>query len=150
MQQSGGKFSRRKLLIAGGLAAATAAIVAKPLARIIAPRHGSTLVRARVQPLSLASAGYDDWLAQVGSTFAIGPGVRIALTGVRSLASGGARPASLGRGTAFLAVFDPIGGATLAGDLIYIAIHPTLGAVTIFLSASPDPATPARMLAVFN
>ena len=67
----------------------------------------------------------------------------------RPLASGGARPWNLGRDRAHLAVFDVIGGMTMAGDLIYSARHPQYGEIPIFLTV-PDAARPGRMHAVFN
>jgi hypothetical protein len=100
--------------------------------------------------ISLGSAGYDEWAVQVGSVFAIGGGTSMRLTGVRALESGGSRPIRLARDSAFLAVFDPLGGATMAGNLIYTAVHPEHGALMMFLTASSDSRTPARMLAVFN
>lgn len=149
MKDADRKLSRRKLLIAGGLTVAAGVLIAKPL-KTIAPRRSSSLVRQRLQLPSLATADYETWLAQVGSIFVIGPGVRIALKGIEPLQSGGDRPPGVARENAFLLAFDPVGGATMAGDLIYMAVHPQLGAVNIFLQASPDRATPARMLAVFN
>jgi hypothetical protein len=72
------------------------------------------------------------------------------LAGVRPMASEGPRPMSVARRSAFVAMFDVLGGQTVAGDLIYTASHPQYGPLQIFLSASADPRTPGRVLAVFN
>ena len=146
-------LSRRKLLIGlGGAAAAAAALIASPFRAVIA-LTARDLVRR--QPalrslLSLADAGYDEWLDQVGSMFSVGGGTALKLVGVSALDSGGARPMRLGRTSAFLAKFDVQNGGTMAGDLIYTASHPQYGALRIFLSASTDPRLPHRMTALFN
>lgn len=149
MNKADRKLSRRKILAAGAVAVAAGVLIAKPL-KILAPKRSSSLARPRALPPSLATGSYETWLAQVGSVFTLGPATRMTLTGVQPLLNGGQRPPGLARDSAFLAVFDPLGGATMAGDLIYVAVHPQYGAVTIFLQESPDRSTPARMLAVFN
>lgn len=153
MEKTDNKLSRRKmLLVAGGGVAAASALIAGPMRQQVlrTAREVITITRIGRSIVSLANAGYDEWAAQVGSTFTIGGSTSLRLTGVRALPSAGARPASLSRTEAFVAVFDPMGGRTLAGDLIYTATHPEYGPMPLFLSAAGDPRTPARMLAVFN
>lgn len=122
--------------------------------RAVMVRAAGNLVRGqpmlRRMLLSLADAGYQDWLDQVGSTFAVGGGTSLKLVAVDAFNAIGARPASLGRDRAFLVKFDVQNGGTMAGDLIYTAIHPRYGAVPIFLSAANDPSLRHRMTAVFN
>lgn len=152
MTNSGGKLSRRRLLAGGGVAVAAGALAATAFkTQIVTEKRGVAESRAGApRAVSLATGSYDDWLAKVGTVFSLGGGANLRLSGVRALTSTGARPAGVARSQAFLAVFDPLAGATLAGDLIYTIANPQLGPLGIFLSASPDPATPARMLAVFN
>ncbi len=152
MKNSVTKLSRRKVLVGGGAVATLGAVAASPLSVPIA-REARSLIAT--QPwargmLSLAAAGHDQWLEQVGSTFALGGGMSMQLAGIRVLASEGARPMAVARRTAFVAMFDAADGQAMAGDLIYTASHPQYGPLQIFLSASPDPRTPRRMLAVFN
>ncbi len=145
------KVSRRKLLLVAGGVAAAGAFVASPGRDVIA-RGARKLVSGgsgAQRIATLASASYEQWLGQVGSVFAAGGGVRLSLTGVVPMPAPGARPAGL-RDGAFAAVFDPVGGATLAGDLIYTLSHARHGPVQIFLSAAADPRTPARLFAIFN
>lgn len=146
------KLSRRNVVVGGATAATVGAIALSPLGVPIS-REAQALLAT--QPwargmLSLSSAGYDQWVAQVGSVFALGGGTSMRLAGVRPLESDGARPMGVARRSAFVAVFDLLGGQTMAGDLIYTASHPQYGPLQIFLSASGDSRTPARMLAVFN
>jgi hypothetical protein len=152
MEKTDKALSRRKLLVAGGAAAVAGSVLIASSKSAIS-RRSRSLIRA--QPflrrlLSLADAGYDEWAAQVGSLFAVGGGNPIQLVGVRALNSGGERPPGLGRDRAFVAMFNVLGGGTMAGDLIYTASHPEYGPLQIFLGASSDPATPGRMLAVYN
>lgn len=151
MDKAEPRFSRRALLLAGGGAAAVAALAA-PFRKTIA-RRSRSLVGAQtwLRPqVSLAHASYEDWQALAGSVFVLGGGSLLTLAGVQALQSGGARPPGLARDKAFLAVFDPLAGATLPGDLIYTAGTGEYAPLQIFLSASSDRATPGRMLAVFN
>ncbi|HKR24505.1 MAG TPA: hypothetical protein VJS15_04545 [Allosphingosinicella sp.] len=144
--------SRRNVLLVAGGMAAVGALAASP-ARTVIARGAQDLLASRAgtpRITSLATASYEQWLGQVGSVFSLGGGVRMQLSGVRAMSSTGARPASLARNRAFVAFFDPAGGSTLAGDLIYTITHAQHGPLQLFLSASPDARTPARMLAVFN
>lgn len=143
--------SRRNVIIAAGSVAAVGALAAtsaRQLAGAGAAGPNAAAPKAGT-PVSLATGSYEDWLAQVGAAFAIAGGGALRLAGVRALESSGARPRSL-RSRAFVAMFDPAGGQTLAGDLIYTTSCAGSAAFPIFLAASPNPRTPARMLAVFN
>jgi hypothetical protein len=154
MEQTGSFLSRRKLLVGlGGVAAGAVALMAAPFRAVIAV---STRQLVSSQPalrrllLSLADAGYDEWLDQVGSVFVLGGGTSMKLVAVTAFDAVGARPASLGRDRAFIAKFDVQNGGTMAGDLIYTATNARYGAFQIFLSGSNDPNMQHRMTAVFN
>lgn len=153
MEKADNRLSRRKMmLVAGGAFAAASALAAAPFRRQIAGRARQLVVSTGFgrRFVSLADAGYDEWAAQVGSTFTLGGATRLRLAGVRALPSAGARPANVGRTQAFVAVFDPISGAALPGDLIYTASHAEYGPLPLFLATGGDARTPGRMLAVFN
>lgn len=153
MEKIESRLSRRNLLLVlGGAVAAAGALAASPFRYAIA-RRGRELAVSQpwARPfLSLANASYGEWVDQVGSVFTTGGGGRMRLVGVRAMPAPGARPLQLGRGSAFVAYFDSLAGQRMAGDLIYAANHPQYGPLSIFLSASADRRTPARMIAVFN
>jgi hypothetical protein len=153
MKQTGSFLSRRKLLAGvGGVAVGAVALIAAPFrAVIVATREmvSSQPVLRRLL-LSLADAGYNEWLDQVGSVFVVGGGTSMKLVAVTAFNAVGPRPAGLGRDRAFLAKFDVQNGGTMAGDLIYTAMNPRYGAFPIFLSGSNDPTLRHRMTAVFN
>jgi hypothetical protein len=146
-------LSRRKMmLIAGGTVAGAGALVAAPFRTAIrnvfrkAEATGGGVSRG---PLLLATAGYDDWMGVVGSSFSLGGGSYIQLAGVRPLPTSGARPQGV-RAQGFAAFFDPASGQSLAPDLIYTATHSQYGPMQIYLAGTSDPRTPGRMVAVFN
>ena len=146
-------LSRRGVLVAlGGVAAAAAAIVTRPIQMIIG---GTARDVVRSQPifsrllLSLADAGYNEWYDQVGTMFTVGGGATMKLVAVNAMYARGLRPANLNRSVAFVASFDVQNRGTMAGDLIYTASNPYYGPFRIFLQA-PDPRQPQRMTAVFN
>ena len=154
MEQTGFFLSRRKLVVTGAaLAAGAVALMASPIRRVVV---AATRNLVRSQPalrrmmLSLADAGYEEWLEQVGSIFMFGAGTSVKLVAVTPFSTSGTRPASLGRDRAFMAKFDVQNGGTMAGDLIYTAVHPQYGAFRIFLTASSDPGMAHRMTALFN
>ena len=154
MEQTKSFLARRRLLIGlGGGAAAAVALMASPFRAVIAMRARG-LVRSeptlRRLLLSLADAGYDEWLDQVGTVFTVGGGTSLKLVAVSALNSAGPRPLRLTRDSAFLAKFDVQNNGTMAGDLIYTSMHPRYGAFQLFLSASSDPNLPHRMTALFN
>ena len=147
-------LARRTLLVGvGGALTAGAAIVVSPIRAVIA-MTARDMVRSqpslRRMLLSLADAGYDEWLDQVGSIFSVGGGTSLKLVAVTAFNTLGARPMRLGRSSAFTAKFDVQNGGTMASDLIYTANHPQYGPFQIFLSASTDPRLPNRMTALFN
>lgn len=143
-------LSRRNMVVLGGAAVAVGAVLAAPFRAAIV-ESGRELVSAVPllrRPPNLATAGYEEWLAQVGTTFGAGGGYSLRLAGVAPLLSSGARPAGL-RDRAFALNFDVAAGRTMAGDLIYTISHPTYGPLQIFLSAT-GPTSRSRMIAVFN
>jgi hypothetical protein len=150
MEKTRGSFSRRNVLIvAGGALAAVGALIAAPYRAVIGRRARElTIARAPRRSQSLATAGYDEWTQQIGSTLAIAGAQGLSLAGVRALESSGPRPLGA-RDRAFVAVFDVRGGGSMAGDLIYTVSHPQYGPFQLFLSVA-DARTPNRMLAVFN
>src|SRR4051812_31257330 len=150
MNKTGSFLSRRKLLAGLSLVGAGAvALMAAPFRAVIAV---ATRQLVSSQPtlrrllLSLADAGYNEWLDQVGSVFVVGGGTSMKLVAVTAFNNVGTRPASLGRDRAFIAKFDVQNGGTMAGDLIYTAMNPRYGAFPIFLTASSDPALRSRMM----
>ena len=153
MERETSRVSRRNIVLAlGGAVAVAGALVAAPFKNVIARRSRNLVVSHSWgrRLVSLGDAGVDEWSQQVGSVFTVAGGTTMRLAGVRAMPATGRRPSNLGRDTAFVAVFDPLGGATMAGDLTYGASHPEYGALMMFLTASSDPRTPARMFAVFN
>lgn len=153
MHNPDSRLSRRKaLVLLGGAVAAAGALAASPFRYAIARRARQAVVSRPWARgiLSLADAGYEEWLGQVGSEFSFGGGGRMRLAGVRAMPARGDRPLRFTRETAFVAFFDPLAGSTMAGDLIYTANHAQYGPLAIFLSASVDLRAPARMVAVFN
>ena len=144
------KLSRRGTLVALGGAAVTAgAVLAATRTTLLSQITGSqTSTSGSRTTVNLATAGYDTWLAQVGTKFSSAGGYSLKLSGLTALNSTGVRPAGL-RDRAFAAIFDIAQGLTMAGDLIYTINHPQYGPLQVFLSAT-GPTTPSRMLAVFN
>jgi hypothetical protein len=153
MEQAGYFLSRRKLLVGLGAVATTAAALITPL-RTAVETTARNLVRnqpaMRRMLLSLADAGYDEWVDQIGSIFTLAGGTSLKLIAVSPLNSAGTRPAGVGRASAFVAKFDVQNGGSLPGDLIYAASHPSYGAFRIFMSTPTDPKLRHRMTAVFN
>jgi hypothetical protein len=151
MEQTGSHLSRRNVLVVlGGGALAVGAVLAAPYRDALIGRSRSLVrtVPLLRRLLTLANAGYQEWLEQVGSTFTVAGGNPVQLLGVEPLNSGGRRPSGL-RDRAFLLNFGVLNRGTMAGDLIYTIGHADYGTLRIFLSAS-GPGTPNRMLAVFN
>ncbi|HMG45879.1 MAG TPA: hypothetical protein VK614_00260 [Allosphingosinicella sp.] len=140
---------RRMLVVLGGGALVVGAVIAAPYKALIARRGRELAVRMPFvrRMLTLANAGYAEWMETVGSTFS-GGGYAMLLIGVEALNSDGQRPLGL-RDRAFALHFNVLNGGTMAGNLIYTVSHPEYGPLQMFLSPH-DPATPSRMLAVFN
>ncbi|HST37354.1 MAG TPA: hypothetical protein VLK25_12085 [Allosphingosinicella sp.] len=152
-QEPKSRLSRRNVLVAGGgTVAAVGAFAISPLSNPLVSEMrsalaGQTLVRGL---FSLANGTYEEWQSLVGSTFSLGGGTTMRLTGVSPLLSSGTRPYSVARRQAFLGVFEPGPRQSMAGDLIYTATHPQYGPVQLFLTNAPPAAGPTRMHAVFN
>ena len=152
MEKTDGALTRRKMmLITGGAVAGAGALIAAPFREEIAATVRQVVTSSPVGRglVSLANAGYDEWAAQVGSIFTLGDGTRLTLAGVRAFPSAGVRPRG-GRDRAFVAQFDAGNGNSPAPDLIHTANHAQYGPLPLFLSATGDPRTTGRMLAVFN
>lgn len=151
MEKAHAYLSRRNMLLAGSGLACAGALVALSGGNAITGGIDQILSgRGGAGSASLANANFPEWVRHVGTRFAVAGGATIRLAGVRALPSIGRRPPGVTRDRAFLAVFDVLGGHSLAGDLIYSIAHPQLGALPIFLSASTDPSNSSRMFAVFN
>jgi hypothetical protein len=149
MQLTDLHLSRRRMVVAlGGAVVVVGAVFAAPIKSLV-EAGGRELANAVAgkRTVNLATAGYADWLAQVGTTFSTS-GYNLKLAGIAPLISSGARPAGL-RDRAFALNFDVAAGRTMAGELIYTINHPQYGPLQLFLSAT-GPQTPSRMLAVLN
>jgi hypothetical protein len=145
-------LSRRKMmLITGGAVAGAGALIAAPFRGPIRQVARRALVSTGVGRaiLSLADAGYDEWLSVVGSSFSLGGGTSVQLVGVRALPTSGSKPQGV-RSQGFAAFFDPAGSQSVAPNLIYTATHTMYGPTRIYLAGTSDPRTPRRMVAVFN
>jgi hypothetical protein len=145
-------LSRRKMmLVTGGAIAGAGALVAAPFRGPIKNVARGTIVSSGIGRafLSLANADYDEWLGVVGTSFSLGGRTNVQLVGVRALPTSGRKPQGV-RGQGFAAFFDPPTGQSVAPDMIYTATHSQYGPTQIFLSATSDPRTPGRMVAVFN
>jgi len=145
-------FSRRKMmLITGGAVAGAGALMAAPFRRNlkqVARRVVASTELGRAM-LNLADGTYQEWLNEVGATFSISANRNMTLTGVRPLPTSGARPDNV-RQQGFVAFFDPVGSQNIAPNALYSVYHSSYGAMMIYLARSTDPATPRRVLAVFN
>jgi hypothetical protein len=147
MDNNRGSLTRRNMLIASGGAVAVLGAGIVPSGAAASPGSGR---RGRTSPgaRSLASAGHDQWAAEVGSTFAVAGAQGLALAEVRPLESPGPRPSGA-RDRAFVARFDVVGGSPIAGDRIYTVSHPRHGPFQMFVTAAGED-SPGRMHAVFN
>ena len=146
-----GLSRRRMMLITGGAVAGASALIAAPMRRNIkqvARRVVASTGLGR-SLISLGNGTYDEWLNEVGATFTLGAGVSAELVGVRALPTSGARPDTV-RQQGFAAFFEPSGNRSVAPNLIYTVYHSSYGAMMIYLGRSYDPATPRRVIAVFN
>ena len=145
-------FSRRKMmLITGGAVAGASALMAAPYRRNIkqvARRVLASNVLGR-SLINLGDASYEEWLNEVGATFTLGGNTNMLLVGVRALPTSGARPSNV-RQQGFAAFFEPMNSQSVAPNLIYTVYHSSYGAMLLYLGGSSDPATPRRMVAVFN
>jgi hypothetical protein len=146
------RLSRRNVMIAGGGAAVAGlgVVALTPLGNPVKAKAREALAGTNWgrSMLSLADGTMAEWQEQVGATFAVGGGTAMRLAGVRAMNSGGERPMSVTRRSAFVAFFDVLGGQTLPGELIYTASHSQYGPMQLYLSEASG--APGRMLAVFN
>ncbi|HYD13689.1 MAG TPA: hypothetical protein VEC11_12650 [Allosphingosinicella sp.] len=144
--------SRRKaMMVTGAAVAGAGALMAAPFRDQIQAAARKAMVSTGVgrRILSLADGTYEEWMGEVGSTFALGGQSSIRLVGVRPLRSGGRGPQGV-RTQGFAAFFEPVGGQTLAPDLIYTANHPAYGPLPLYLGAAGTGRAPGRMVAVFS
>lgn len=146
-------LSRRKMmLVTGGAVAGAGALIAAPFRDEITDAARKVVASTPLGRgmLSLANAGYEEWLAQVGTVFSLGGSSRATLVGVRAFPSGNTPRAQGMRSPGFAAFFDLPARQSIAPDLIYTAVHPQYGPLPLYLSAAADRRTPNRMVAVFG
>lgn len=145
-------FSRRKMmLITGGAVAGASALIAAPFRRNIrqvARRVVASTDLGRAM-LNLAQGTYQEWLNEVGATFSISANRNMQLVGVRALPTSGAKPDNV-RQQGFVALFDPVDSQSIPANALYSIYHSSYGAMLLYLARSTDPATPRRVIAVFN
>jgi hypothetical protein len=154
MKKHGSALSRRKMLAitalgVGGLGA----MAASALNRNWFVKDG----RGRAnwwnrQNRALASAGLNEWSAQLGSAFEFqteSGASMFKLVAVTPLLSSGARSEEVTRDRAFLAVFQGTAASTTSGNRIYATRHAT-GALDIFVGATDLTGTRPTLNAVFN
>jgi hypothetical protein len=120
-------LSRRNLVLglagAGAAGAVAAASAGGLLAGVVGAVAG-TAAPAPPRPVPLARGSYDDWLRAVGRTFGATGGYRLKLVGIRAVGSAANRRGVPGvRSRAFVALFNVLGRATMAGDLVYSLAH---------------------------
>ena len=140
-------FSRRNVLLGLGGTAAAGTVAAQSggaefFEQLLRPTNGGR------RGVALATAGYDDWAAHVGTFFTAHTGHVLELSDVQRFRTVGERPAAL-RDSAFVARFDSVSGGALKGSAIYRVNHPDGGTFDVFLTSGP-PDKPLRLLAVFN
>jgi hypothetical protein len=113
------------------------------------PREEQQQQKAAAAAQALATGEMDRWAGMVGREFQA-TGIRVKLTGVRALPTAGARPSGVTRQQAFLAVFDPVDGQPMAGDLIYSLSSNGIAPLDVFMLSGGTTEMPLRMHAVFN
>ena len=145
------KLNRRNMmLVTGGAVAGASALIAAPFRESIKSVGRTLRVNSSAPGFqSLATGTYDQWLNEVGASFALSGSSRVKLVGVRALPTSGAKPAGV-RAQAFAAFFEPPAGQTVPADLIYTATHSSYGPMPLFLARGNDARTPNRMVAIFN
>ena len=152
MKMTENRLSRRKMmLITGGAVAGASALIAAPMRRNIKRVARRAVVSTGLgrSLLNLADGSYDEWQNEVGATFSLGANSNMELVGVRALPTSGARPDNV-RQQGFAAFFEPRTSQPVAPNRTYTVVHSSYGAMLLYLSGSSDPATPRRMVAVFN
>lgn len=145
-------ISRRKMLIgATGAAAVLGAVGARALAGdALSSKPGSGPNLWEREYWTLEGAGAAEWRSRIGTIFTAegdrGTKIDLKLAAVVPMLSGGDRPDDLARSSAFAALFDPTGGASLAGDKIYTVSTKQYGGMRIFMTRGAN----KRLEAVFN
>lgn len=145
MQQSEKSSLSRRTVVTG--LAATGVLAAYVATR--GAGEPEVAVQATGQGRALAVGEIDQWSRMVGTRFQAS-GYRLALAGVRPLASSGRRPANVARQKAFLAVFDVLDGQDMPGNMIHSMSAAGRGALDVFLTSAASTEFPRRMHAVFN
>ena len=103
---------------------------------------------AAQQGQALATGEMDRWARMVGKQFGTS-GFTLKVAGVQPLPTSGVRPADVTRQSAFLVVFDVLGGGVMPGDLIYTMSSST-HVLDVFVARAATAEFPDRMHAVFN
>ena len=145
-------FSRRKMmLVTGAGVAGASALMAAPFRRNIKQVARRVVASTELgrSMINLADGTYQEWLNEVGATFSISASRNMQLVGVRPLPTSGAKPDNV-RQQGFVAFFDPVGSQTIPSNALYSVYHSSDGAMMLYLGHSADPATPRRVIAVFN
>lgn len=132
------KVSRRRILLGLGGAAVASTANAGLLAQSLRTAGAGTL----------GTAGYADWLAQVGSNFTAASGQVLKLTSVQAYGGAGSRPAAV-RPTGFAALFDIVRGGALPEGRHLVAHAQKGGTFEIFLT-KVGASKPLGMRADFN
>lgn len=133
----------RRTVLTGGVAAMALSACGSDSVSTIFGGSGATAT-ASAPPLATAEA--DAWIAAAGTTFNAG-GRPMRLAGVELVGSAGGRPPEL-RQQGFIAVFDMVDGAWMAGDQTYTISHASIPTFSIHLNNSVS--SPSRMVAAFN
>ncbi len=104
--------------------------------------------------LSLRNGGVAEWSATLGEPFKIpgsGGSVKLVVAAVKPYETKGARPASLGRSSAFAVVFESKTPDLVPdGDTVYELSHPTYPALPIHVGPKVVVGNRARLTAIFN
>ncbi len=133
----------RRAVLTGGVAAMALSACGSETASTI---FGGSSATATSSAPPLATAEAAAWIAAAGTTFNAG-GRTMRLAGVELIGSAGGRPPEL-RQQGFIAVFDMVDGAWMAGDRTYTISHATIPTFNIHLNNSTS--SPLRMVASFN
>ena len=139
------------LVLAGGGAAVAASALKLSWAGSVSKKGAAWWDRTF---LSLRNGGVAEWSATVGEAFKIpGPkgAVKLVVAAVTPFQTKGARPASLGRSSAFAVVFESKTPDFVPdGDMIYELAHATHPALAIHMGRKVVTGNRARLTAIFN
>jgi hypothetical protein len=145
-EKRGVRLSRR--VVVAGLCA-SGAYAATRTVQALQPGASPPLGIGQQRALALKTGGIDAWTRMRGSEFSA-LGFRLKFLGTRPLISEGERPPEVARRSAFLAVFEIVGGGQMPGDLIYTLATRGVAPFDVFLSSAASARFPNRMHAVFN